>query len=42
MPLETFDNRYAQLLKEQGNYVVSVKGVDWREYSGFIMLAYLL
>jgi len=35
------ENRYAQLLKEQGNYVLTSKGVDWYEYSGFMMPAYL-
>ncbi|MCK5173260.1 MAG: hypothetical protein KAR47_07705 [Planctomycetes bacterium] len=34
-------NRYAQLLKEQGHYVITVEGVDWYEYSGFMMPAYL-
>lgn len=41
MTTEISDNKYAQLLKEQGNYVVSVKGVDWREYMGFMVPAYL-
>lgn len=34
-------NTFAMFLKEQGNYVLSVKGVDWREYSGFMIPAYL-
>ena len=35
------ENRYAQLLKEQGNYVLTSKDVDWYEYSGFMIPAYL-
>lgn len=35
-------NRYAQLLKEQGNYVITVEGVDWYDYGGFMIPAYLL
>jgi len=34
-------NKYACLLKEQGNYVVTVGGADWHDYSGFMMPAYL-
>jgi hypothetical protein len=34
-------NTYAQLLKEQGNYVLTVEGVDWYEYGGFMVPAYL-
>jgi hypothetical protein len=34
-------NTYVQLLKEQGNYVVTVEGIDWYEYSGFMIPAYL-
>ncbi len=41
MLLETFDNRYAQFLKEQDGYLVTVEGVDWYEYSGFMVPAYL-
>jgi hypothetical protein len=31
----------ARLLREQGNYVITVGGVDWYDYSGFMMPAYL-
>ncbi|MBA7472909.1 hypothetical protein ES707_08241 [subsurface metagenome] len=41
MPLEISDNRYAQLLKEQGSYLVTVEGVDWYEYNRFMVPAYL-
>lgn len=34
-------NEYARLLKEQGNYVITVEGVDWYSYSGFMIPAYL-
>jgi hypothetical protein len=34
-------NTYAQLLKEQGNYVITVEGVDWYEYNRFMIPAYL-
>ena len=34
-------NTFAQLLKEQGNYVITVGGVDWYDYSGFMMPVYL-
>ncbi len=35
------ENRYAQFLKEQGNYVITVDGVDWFDYNGFMTPAYL-
>ena len=38
---EVGKNRYAQLLGEQGDYVITVEGVDWYDYSGFMMPAYL-
>ncbi len=41
MTTEISDNKYAQLLKEQGNYLVTVEGVDWYDYSGFMLPAYL-
>lgn len=41
MMAEVFHNKYAQLLKEQGNYVIKVEGIDWYDYSGFMMPAYL-
>lgn len=34
-------NDYARLLKEQGNYVITMEGVDWFEYQGFMIPAYL-
>lgn len=34
-------NTYAKLLKEQGNYVITVEGVDWFDYGGFMIPAYL-
>ncbi|MFC1677031.1 hypothetical protein ACFL3G_08210 [Planctomycetota bacterium] len=34
-------NKYALFLKEQGNYVVNIRGVDWYGYGGFMMPAYL-
>ncbi len=41
MTTQAFANKYAQLLDKQGSYVVTVKGVDWYEYSGFMIPAYL-
>jgi hypothetical protein len=41
MTAQAFANKYAQLLDKQGNYVVTVKGIDWYEYSGFMIPAYL-
>jgi hypothetical protein len=41
MEMQNHNNRYAQLLKEQGNYVIAVKGVDWYDYGGFMVPAYL-
>ena len=38
---EKAENAYAQLLKEQGNYVINVDGVDWYDYGGFMIPAYL-
>lgn len=34
-------NSYAELLEKQGNYVINVDGVDWYDYRGFMMPAYL-
>jgi len=34
-------NTYAQLLREQGCYVIDVAGADWYDYSGFMIPAYL-
>lgn len=34
-------NEYACLLKEQGYYIITVKGIDWREYNRFMIPAYL-
>lgn len=41
MTVKDFGNTYAQLLKEQGNYVITVEGIDWYEYQGFMVPAYL-
>ena len=41
MTTEISDNKYAQLLKEQGNYVITTDGVDWYDYQGFMIPAYL-
>lgn len=41
MTAETSGHRYAQLLAKQGNFVITVDGVDWYDYSGFMMPAYL-
>jgi len=41
MTAEVLDNKYAQLLKEQGDYVVTLQGVDWYEHSGFMIPTYL-
>jgi len=38
---ETLANRYAHLLKEEGNYVITIGGVDWYDYGEFMMPAYL-
>jgi len=35
------DNSYAHFLKEQGNYVITVEGIDWYDYQGFMIPAYL-
>ncbi len=35
------NNKYSQLLKEQGNYLITVEGVDWYDYGGFMIPAYL-
>jgi len=35
------ENSYATILDEQGFYVINVEGVDWFEYQGFMMPAYL-
>lgn len=34
-------NHYARLLKAQGEYVIEVDGVQWYDYQGFMMPAYL-
>jgi hypothetical protein len=34
-------NEYARFLMEAGNYVITVDGIDWYLYNGFIMPAYL-
>jgi hypothetical protein len=35
------ENIYAQILKEQGSYVINVEGIDWYDYQGFMIPAYL-
>lgn len=35
------ENTYKKILEAQGNYVINVEGVDWFEYQGFMMPAYL-
>ena len=39
--VEASRNVYAHFLKEQGSYVVTVEGVDWYDYGGFMLPAYL-
>ena len=41
MTIENSSNTYAKLLKEQGNYVITMEGIDWFDYSGFMTPAYL-
>jgi hypothetical protein len=41
MTEKVFENNYARLLKKQGNYVINVAGVDWYDYRGFMIPAYL-
>lgn len=41
MIIERSRNTYAQVLKEQGDYVITVEGVDWYDHSGFMIPAYL-
>lgn len=40
MIIKKTSNVFAQLLMEQGNYVITVEGIDWYEYMGFMMPAY--
>ena len=35
------ENVFAQFLKRQGNYIITVDGIDWHCYQGFMMPAYL-
>lgn len=35
------DNTFAQVLKEQGIYVLTVEDIDWYDYNGFMLPAYL-
>jgi hypothetical protein len=37
----TGTNPYAEILRAQGKYVITHEGVDWFEYSGFMLPAYL-
>jgi len=39
--LDNSHNAFSQLLTEQGRYVIRVDGVDWYNYSGFMVPAYL-
>ncbi len=41
MTAETCENKYARFLKDSGNYVITVGGIDWYEYQGFMVPAYL-
>lgn len=41
MTVKDSSNTYAQVLKEQGNYVIKVEGIDWYDYKGFMVPAYL-
>lgn len=41
MAFDNKKNSFALFLKEQGVYVLSVDGVDWYEYQGFMIPAYL-
>lgn len=41
MTAETYENKYAQFLKDSGYYVITVGGIDWYEYQGFMTPAYL-
>lgn len=41
MTLPTGTNEFSRLLSEQGNYVITIEGTDWYEYSGFMVPAYL-
>jgi hypothetical protein len=41
MVIQAHNNRYAQILKEQGSYVIRVGDVDWYDYGGFMIPAYL-
>ena len=41
MEIPARNNTYAQLLEEQGCYVINVGGVDWVDYKDFMVPAYL-
>ena len=41
MTAKDSSNIYAHLLKEQGKYVITVEGIDWYDYGGFMIPAYL-
>lgn len=41
MTVKDSSNTYAQVLKERGNYVIKVEGIDWYDYNGFMVPAYL-
>lgn len=41
MTAEFGDNKFAQMLKEQGNYTIRIADTDWYDHSGFMIPAYL-
>ncbi len=41
MPQESDNNMYACLLKQQGSYVIRIDDIDWHDYGGFMVPAYL-
>ncbi|MHC4255128.1 MAG: hypothetical protein ACYSUL_05840 [Planctomycetota bacterium] len=41
MNTPTGENKYAQLLLAQGEYVITIRGIDWYDYKGFMKPAYL-
>lgn len=41
MAIEDPSSTFVQLLKEQGTYFVTVEGINWYDYKGFMIPAYL-
>ena len=39
--IDVTKNEYTCFLRKQGNYVLTIDGVDWYDYSGFMIPAYL-